>query len=1339
MSEDTKLQTSRDFAQTENTAEKRIPLAFEQRGLWFIQNIAPDCGAYNLIFSIQIDGQHVSGASVTTFLHQLASDFPVLRCAMPADQEGPCMQLYETIQPVVLEHDVSGLDETALREHARALSSAPFSLAQAPLWRVHLLRRDSDSCLLVLAVHHALLDFWSLGLLLQEAASRLGLASSGNLCPDGNGYLSYAKAQEAMIAAPEKQSSWIKYWHTQLNGVPPVHDLVTDFPRPAVQVYRGKSLPFMLDRDVSDGIRKLAQKHAATPFMVMLSVFFFTLQRFSGSEDFVVASPVAGRTERAQRAMLGQFVNTLPLRASFSADTTFADLLAQVRKHVIDGLRYQQCPFNWLVEELAPQRDPSYTPLAQIGFSWERLPLLAEFADFFLAQPADICIEHGEFRLSPFYVPQQEGQQEILLEMGGEKDQCFAGTFKYNDLLFSQEFAGEFTARLQEIASAVVRNDSLTSRIAASASDTGSMSRLSGPERKLPDLTLLQLIAEQCVRTPESIALRDQAVALNYRDMWQQAVLFRNQIVAAGTAPGAMIGLCLQRGVTTVTSILGCWLAGCAYVPLEPSFPAERLTAIAEEAGLTLIITDVSQHLLSAGGVPVLLTEDILSATSDPASLISDSMPSAQQQTAYILFTSGSTGKPKGVEVGHRSLLNFMLGMQALFPMSAQDCLLAVTTTAFDISLLELFLPLTQGASVRIADRDTAAQPALLTAILEQEPVTLMQATPATWRMLTDAGWQGKSDMRILSGGDALDASLANLLLTRGREVWNLYGPTETTVWSSAARVTDSNITIGQPVLNTVMLILDQDGVPVPRGVPGELWIGGEGLAKAYRNMPELTADRFRIIPGLESEGRLYKTGDRARIRFDGQPEHLGRLDFQVKLRGYRIETGEIEHVLGRLYPGRNAFVIVREDKPRDLRLVAYLTGEAIPAEGISAALRAVLPGYMIPSAYVFMPSFPLTISGKINRHALPAPQVTVAAGHFAEPRDATEIQLARIFAECLGLAEVGIHDDFFAMGGHSLLAVRLVASIKETFGAEIAVGNLIQFSTVAALAAYIRGENSATKGSVITLRPGTQVQPVWMFHPIGGNVFCYLELNRHLNAARPVIAFQSPGLEQTGEADVTVEDMAARYLRDLRATQAHGPYLLGGWCFGGVIAYESARQLRAAGEQVRGIFLIDSRAPVPANVPSDADDATLLSWFARDLAAPFNKTLTISPETLRQLEPDQMFTYVLNRAKEIAVLPVDADAEQLQRYFEVYIGNGIALQTYFPDGEEIPALLIKAQDEKEDFGPDLGWSELISTSLTQIDLRGDHNSIMYAPQAKAVAAEIERFYPNAAMEGFLV
>ncbi len=1339
MTDSTKQYTSGQIGEAERAPVKRVPLAYEQRGLWFIQNLAPDCGAYNLVFSVQIDGKPLSVDDVTAFLHQIAADYPVLRCAMPADQDAPCMQMYDSVRPLVLEHDAEHMDEATLREHARALSSAPFDLTHAPLWRVHLLRRHSESCLLVLAVHHALLDFWSLGLLLQEVASRLDITASGGLSPDGSGYLDYAKAQERLIASPEKQSSWIKYWHAQLNGAPPVHELVTDFPRSAVQVHRGKSMPFQMRRDVSDGIRQLAQKHAATPFMVMLSVFFFALQRFSGSEDFVVASPVAGRTERAHRTMLGQFVNTLPLRASFSAGTAFSDLLAQVRKHVIDGLRYQQCPFNWLVEELAPPRDSSYTPLAQIGFSWERLPLLADFADFFLAEPADTCINRGDFRLRPFYVPQQEGQQEILLEMGGEKDHCFAGVLKYNDQLFSAEFAAQFVMRLQEIAGAVAADDTLTSGQATAQPDINSLSLLRGPERTLPHSGILQLIAENCSLSPERIALCDQSQSINYAAMWQQAKLFRDAVKAARITEGATVGLCLQRSVHTVTSILGCWMAGCAYVPMDPSFPEERLSAIAEEADLAIVITDIWQDLVSAAKRPVYLLSDILNAESGISMPETDVFPVSQQQTAYILFTSGSTGKPKGVEVGHRSLLNFMLGMQALLPMSDKDRLLAVTTTAFDISLLELFLPLTQGASVRIADRDSATQPALLIDILQHDAVTLMQATPATWRMLTDAGWQGTPDLRILSGGDVLDASLAGLLLSRGKEVWNLYGPTETTVWSSAARVGEGNVTIGQPVLNTVMLILDQDGRPVPRGVPGELWIGGEGLAKGYYNMPDLTAERFRVVPGLESEGRLYKTGDRARLRFDGQPEHLGRLDFQVKLRGYRIETGEIENILSRLYPERTAFVIVREDKPRDLRLVAYLTGDPLPAESISAALRSVLPGYMIPSAYVSMPAFPLTVSGKINRHALPAPQIAVSASNFAEPRDATEIQLARIFAECLDLPEVGIHDDFFAMGGHSLLAVRLVASIKEVFGAEIAVGNLIQFSTVAMLAAYIRGENSATKGSLITLRPGEQVQPVWMFHPIGGNVFCYLELNRHFNASRPVLAFQSPGLEQTGEADVTVEDMAARYLQDLRAAQPHGPYLLGGWCFGGVIAYEAARQLRAAGEQVRGIFLIDSRAPVPANVPSDADDATLLSWFARDLAAPFNKTLTIAPETLRQLEADQMFAYVLDRAKEIAVLPVDADAEQLQRYFEVYIGNGIALQTYFPDGEEIPALLIKAQDEKEDFGPDLGWSELITTALTQIDLPGDHNSIMYAPQAKAVAAEIERFYPNAAMEGFLV
>jgi amino acid adenylation domain-containing protein len=786
----------------------------------------------------------------------------------------------------------------------------------------------------------------------------------------------------------------------------------------------------------------------------------------------------------------------------------------------------------------------------------------------------------------------------------------------------------------------------------------------------------------------------------------------------------------LDRHVDLVAGILGIWRAGAAYVPLDPGFPADRLAYIAGDAHLSALLTQNSVRALWPVGLPTVCVDDDLPPDLD---WIDDP---AAGDTAYILYTSGSTGLPKGVQVGCDSVHNFLHAMQSLLGWDERTRLAAVTTPGFDISVLELLLPLFAGGAVCIADSDTVRDGHKLAALMAAEGVTAMQATPATWQMLIDAGWQGDARLTILCGGEPLPPTLAEELHARAGALWNVYGPTETTVWSSAVRLQPGEpVHIGRPLANTQFYVLDPHGQPVPPGVPGELWIGGEGLALGYWRRPELTAERFRHLDTLPEAGRLYRTGDRVRWNAEGRLEHHGRLDFQIKMRGFRIELGEIEAVLRRQDEVRDVVVVVREDRAGDPRLVAYLVlqGAEPDTRVLRAALRAALPAYMVPSAFVL----PQTPNRKIDRNALPAPDCAAGADDFVAPRDTVEIQLAGLFGELLDLPQVGVKDNFFELGGHSLLAVRLVAAVKRLYGIEMAVSELMQHATVEALATRLREDGEVRPGMLLTLRSGKDVQPLWLFHPIGGTVFCYMELTRHLSKERPVLAVQSPGLAEAGEADVTIEAMAQRYLQVVRERQPHGPYLVGGWCFGGAIAFEVARQLRDAGETVDGVVLIDTRAPIPANVPSDGDDATLLSWFARDLASPYAKTLTIAPETLRALPAEDMFAYVLDAAKAIDVLPQDADGEQLARYFEVYMGNAIALQLYFPEPDRLQTFLVRAADETEDYGPTLGWDELSEETLHLVHLPGTHNSIMYAPQAEAVAAAVDVRFPLHPLPGF--
>ena len=1330
------------------------PLAPSQQGLWLLQQLAPGAGAaHHLLFSAEVELQ-VEGLPrrAAQALSAMADDHVVLRTVVRAGSQGPEQHLLHGVRPDLRFTAAEGCTDDELRERARADSRAPFDLAHAPPWRVQLYRRAPTRWLIVFVAHHVLLDFWSLGLLLQDFAGRAGIAPPPALRPDGGAMAAHARRQQAWLDDPQRTSAWLAHWRAHWEGAPPLHGLPLDAPRSAMPSHDGRTLGFTLDRATSEHVRHTAREHGATPFMVLLAVYAVLLQRFSGAGDLMVAVPVAGRSGRAQSHLLGQFVNTVALRLRPGDATSLGDLLQQVRETVVGAMRHADCPFHWLVQQYAPRRDAGHAPVAQLGFSWERLPVLADWERYFLADvaaAADAQAVPGA-RLRPFPVPQQEGQHELQLEMGGERDGAFTGAFKYRTDLFQRGTVATMAECFVHLAGRLLAAP-CTPLAEIGLDGTPGAARAAvigrGPAVAWPDGSVLSLIGQQARRTPQAIAVRDGALALDYATLWHRASRIAAGLHAHGVQPGDRVGLMLGRRVDLVASLLGIWVAGAAYVALDPDFPPDRLRHTADDADLRALVSDTALHTLWPADLPVLCVDEPLPDQAPAA-------PPAPGDTAYILYTSGSSGRPKGVRVGHASLRNFLLSMRDILRWDESASLLAVTTPAFDISVLELVLPLLVGGEVRIASAAAIRDGRLLAQALDDAPgaraVTAMQATPATWRLLIDAGWAGTPGLAALCGGEALTPALAAQLQQRTAALWNLYGPTETTVWCTAARLSPGEpVHLGRPIPNTQLHVLDEACRALPAGCLGELWIGGDGLALDYWRQPALTAERFRRLPTLPCAGRLYRTGDRVRWNADGLLEHHGRLDAQVKLRGFRIEPGEIEAVLREQAGIADALVLLREDAQGEACLVAYLIAAAQPpaTDALRAALRRRVPSYMLPAAFIWLDAWPLTPNGKIDRRALPPPddvQKTRPARPEAQGAgSAQERMLVALFERVLGVQGIGIHDDFFALGGHSLRAVQLVAELERTQGVVLPVAELMQHATVASLVPRLGAPASDPRAIAVPLTaaaraPATAAapRPIWFFHPIGGSVFCYRELARHLGPDRPVWGLQSPGLAQAGEAEVSVERMARRYVTALRRHQPEGPYLLGGWCFGGVVAVEAARQLQAEGAVIGAVLLIDTRAPIAAHRPADGDDALLLSWFARDLALPLGRRLDLPPEDLRRLAPEAAFATVLEAAKDVGVLPPDADGAQLARLFEAYLANGIALQTHLPAPLDapLPVLLLKARDEAPCWGPALGWDQLAGAGLVVVDAPGDHHGIVRPPHAAAVAslmaAHLARHHP---------
>lgn len=1194
------------------------PLAYSQQALWFLHRLAPLSPAYNVLFSARVR----SAIDVPALRHAfetLSDRHPLLRTTYTAGDGGPVQQVHALATFTLLETDASAWDEHELKARLDEDARRPFDLEQGPVLRVGLFTREARDHILLVTVHHIACDFWSLVVLLDELGVLYRAYATGapsSLPSIVAHYSDYVSWQAAMLASPEGDRLR-RYWLRQLADASTTLDLPTDRPRPAAQTYRGASHPFSIDEGLTRRVKALARAEGATLYMTLLATFQVLVHRYSGQDDILVGSPVGGRNRREFAGIAGDFINPVPMRADLSGNPTFATFLARVRQTVVDALKHQEYPFSLLVEQLALPHDPSRSPLFQVMFLLQKAHRLKGLADFLLPGGRETDMDWGGLTLKPFALPQQEAQVDVTLEMI-ETGGTLTAVLKYNTDLFDAgtiaRMAGHFRTLLAGVAADPARPLAALPLLPSTERQQALVDWNATAAACPRGRCVHQLFEEQAGRTPNAIAVVCEDDRLTYAELDQRANRLARHLQTLGVGPETLVGLCVERTVELVVSLLAILKAGGAYVPLDPTYPRDRLAFMLRDAGVQALVTQ--QRLLARlpaheARVVRIDADRALIARESAARPVGAARP---DNVAYVLYTSGSTGAPKGVMVTHGNVCNFLHAMRQEPGLCAQDRLLAVTTLSFDIAALEMYLPLIVGACLEIIGRDIAADGARLGARLHVSGATVLQATPATWRLLLEAGWQGKADLRMLCGGETLPAGLARALLDKGAALWNLYGPTETTIWSTVTKVESGevgegkeSVPIGRPIANTQVYVLDRHMRPVPIGVAGELYIGGDGVARGYRGQPALTAERFVPNPfDSEPGARLYRTGDRARYRADGMLEYLGRLDHQIKLRGFRIELGEVEAVLQGHPAARQSVVMAREDTPGNVRLVAYVVpreeraGEAFVGVELRRHAATRLPAYMVPSTIIALPAFPLTANGKIDRRALPAPGPERRLG--AGPREGEapghplHQTLIGIWEEVLDIRPVGLRDDFFALGGHSLLAVRLLDRIERAYGRTVPLQALFTEATVAHVAAILLGEgddkddNSGDNAGkkmgdpavappgVIAIRartPGSQ-RPLFFLHgDVYGGYYCR-KIAPHLEPDRPFYALPPVGLDGTPAPDC-VGAIAARHVEALRAVQPDGPYLLGGFCNGGIVAYEMAQQLEKQGQRIDLLLLIDT------------------------------------------------------------------------------------------------------------------------------------------------------------------
>ena len=1046
-----------EVAPVKRIGERRVALAtsFSQRRMWLVQQLNPRTTAYNISLSLRFEGT-LNADTMVSALQFVAQRHEAFRTRFVAVDGEPMQWIGDPLQAAVEYIDLRDAPNDVraglARKRVSEIVSRPYDLSVAGLHRVALLQLGVQEHVLLWTMHHAIGDQWSFGILLRELREVYGALMSGNspvlpaLDLDYSDYAAWQREQTSSTASRQQMA----YWRKRLAGVRPLA-LPTDFPRYGLLEGRGGEVHLRPPPAWVDRLKKFSQGQGVTPFMMLLACFKVLMVRISGRPDVAVAAPIANRLGVQSESLVGTLVNTLVMRADLSGPPTFSGLLSQVRETALEAYANQEVSFERLVEEVDTARDPMRAPLAQVMFNLINAP-------FSLDRFADLNVELFEFE-------QPAAQLELSITVDLSDDAAEV-QLRFAVELFARATAERLLGSFMTLVQGVLAEPHRRIDAYDLSGDAQRLELAQWNDTIRPfgsHCNLADRLGAQVISRSSKVALQSDATLLTYAALDAGSNRLARELRARGISKGALVGLCVERNGAMVVAQLAILKAGAAYVPLDPAYPPERLSMMAHDARIALLVTQSAQaHALPWPREQSLWLDgdaDRIAAHSGDALEPDAALDADLFDPAYVIYTSGSTGRPKGVAVPHGAVLNFLASMAREPGLGPEDRLLAVTTLSFDIAVLELLLPLSVGATVVLASTDQALDGRALRALLEQHRITVMQATPSSWRMLVDAGWPGTPGFKALIGGEALPPDLAGQLLERVGELWNMYGPTETTVWSTCWRVTqpDKGICIGRPIANTQVHVLDAAGQVCPIGVPGELHIGGAGVALGYLHRQDLTderfiADRFSAVPNA----RLYKTGDLGRWRYDGQLEHMGRLDHQVKIRGHRVELGEIEAGLVSHSGVARAVVIVREDRPGDARLTAYIVARgAMPeAAALRDHLRSMLPQYMIPQHLVALESIPLLPNGKLDRAQLPPPNETLA-----EPRTGSglttpeERAIAAVWERLLEIDGAEREDNFFDLGGHSLLAVRAAGEIEQATGRHVSPRRLI-FETLAQLAA---------------------------------------------------------------------------------------------------------------------------------------------------------------------------------------------------------------------------------------------------------------------------------------------
>lgn len=1323
-----------------------LPLSSSERSLWFFDRLHPQSCVYNIPLLFQINGE-LNTKILEQSLQAVVRRHEILRTKF--------LEIDGQPQKVILEDATCQLSivnltaETEAKTRAEQLTEAeaqqPFNLESELPIRAKLLYLSAEESWLLVTCHHIVFDGWSIDLLFDELTT---IYDSSPLPDVAIQYVDYAHWQQQWLQS-EAYVKQLDYWKEQLADIPPLIELPTDRPRPSIQSYKGDRYSLVLPQNLTQTLKTFSRQEGVTSFITLLAVFKTLLYRYTSQSDIIVGSPFANRNVVDTENSIGFFVNTLVLRTQLESNLSVRELLNRVRSVISEASARANLPFDKLVEELQPERDLSYNPLFQVMFAFQER----------------LVINKAESGLSWNYLGETNRQTamfDLTLDLE-ETAEGIKGHIEYNSDLFDRNTIDRMAGHFQVLLEAIIANpegEIATLPILTPAEQQQILIEWNDTYRDYPqDKCIHQLFEEQVERTPDSVAVVFGEQKLTYRELNHRANQLAHYLQTLGVKPEVLVGICVERSLEMVIGLLGILKAGGAYVPLDPAYPQDRIAYMLEDSQVGVLLTQ--EKLIPQ--IPPHQAK-IICLDRDRTEIDRYSTDNPQNSTqpdnlAYLIYTSGSTGKPKGVLLAHQGLGNLAQAQGRLFLIQPDSRVLQFASLCFDASISEIVMTLIWGASLYLASREDMLPGTNLTQLLDRSRITHVTLPPSALSVMQPD--EIPHLQVLIVAGEACAGELVEKW-SKNRHFFNAYGPTESTVCATVhlCQTSPQAPPIGRPIDNTQLYILDAQLQPVPIGIPGELHIAGVGLARGYLNRPELTQEKFIKAP-LAKEGLrgdlLYKTGDLARYLPDGNIEYLGRIDRQIKIRGFRIELGEIEAILARHPQIREAVVTAREDIPGDKRLVAYICPRQKQPEisELRSCLQESLPNYMIPSNFVFLETMPLTSNGKVDIRALPAPDTSGQRNaELTPPSNDIERELVEIWQEVLNIKPLGIRDNFFELGGHSLLAVKLFKAINYKFGTNLPLTTLFEAPTIERLATLLQTPQTVQSfDSIVQLKPGSSPTPLFLIHDANGETILYLNLASHLAPEQGVYGLRPYGKPGYPMLHTRISEMAEHYIQEIRKIQPEGPYLIGGLCAGGVLAFEIACRLQAQGQEVPVVAIIDAinhHECCETNYANQNRQQNFLKTFDRNGQ---NNNLTWltnvmqkSIEKVSRLISYEINTKIQNTSDRLRV--------KLLRY---YLDRNLPLPQFcknisvrtiykFAESDYKPGiyrgkLSLWRATEKLDVSnpaiddtpakfevtdPLLGWGKQATDGVEAYDIPGGHSSMLQEPNVQTMAEKLQ-------------